>query len=132
MIEAGVVIDTDGKPIHWHLPPGRSGGSLPDSRELWTIIWENRDRISGFAHTHPWNGDAWPSGTDITTFEAIEAALGRELSWWVVTLDQVALIRRDHDTHGPPYQWGVHKLRANEPEPAWVDRLRELSRGSTP
>lgn len=129
MIEAGVVIDKDGNPLHWHLPPGRNGGALPDSRDLWDVLWTNRDRILGFAHTHPWKGSAWPSGTDITTFDAIERALGKELTWWVVTLDAVAVVQRDHATHGPPYSWGVATLRRDETEPAWVDRLRELSKG---
>lgn len=128
MIEAGALIAKDGSVIHWHLPLGRSGGYLPDSPDLWQIIWENRDRVLGFAHTHPWFGAAWPSSTDVTTFEAIEAALGRELDWWVVTLDTVVLVARDHATHGPPHQWGVSPLKE---DPSWVAQLRELSRPET-
>jgi len=90
MIETALVFDLDGNVIHWHLPPGRSGGWIPDSRNLWDILWENRERLGGVAHTHPWNGSASPSGTDITTFAACEAALGRRLVWPIVTMSEVA------------------------------------------
>lgn len=89
MIETAMVFDLDGNAIHWHLPPGRSGGWIPDSRNLWDVLWENRDRLGGVAHTHPWHGPAGPSGTDVTTFAAIEAALGKRLVWPIVTMNQV-------------------------------------------
>jgi len=90
MIECAFVFDTDGKVIHWHLPPGRTGGSIPDTRDLWEVMWDNRDRLGGVAHTHPWRGISGPSGTDVTTFAACEAALGKRLVWPIVTLDAVA------------------------------------------
>ena len=90
MIETAAVFDFEGNVIHWHLPPNRSGGSIPDSRNLWDILWENRERLGGVAHTHPWHGGPWPSGTDVTTFAAVEAALGRRLVWPIVTLSRVA------------------------------------------
>jgi hypothetical protein len=88
-MEAGLVFDRQGNPIHWHLPPDRSAGMLPDSRQLWEILWENRARLGGVAHTHPWDGPPGPSGTDVTTFAAIEAALGRRLIWPIVTFSAV-------------------------------------------
>jgi len=54
---------------------------------------ENRENLGGIAHTHPWHGDSWPSGTDITTFAAVEAALGRRLVWPIVTLSEVKTFR---------------------------------------
>jgi hypothetical protein len=89
MIEVAMVFDNEGKVIHWHLPPGRSGGSIPDTRDLWEILWENRDRLGGVAHTHPWHGEPWPSVTDVTTFRACELGLGKQLLWPVVTFDQI-------------------------------------------
>lgn len=86
-IEAGVLLDLDCQPIFWHLPKDRTGGSLPDSRELWDQIWNNRARILGFAHTHPGSGVPGPSYEDLTTFAAIETALGKRLVWWVVSSD---------------------------------------------
>ena len=40
MIEAGVVIDRAMNPIFWHLPEGRTAGSIPDTRVLWDVLWE--------------------------------------------------------------------------------------------
>ena len=89
MLEVALVFDKEGKTIHWHVPPGRSSGHIPDTRDLWEVLWENRDRIGGVAHTHPWNGDAWPSLTDMTTFRAVERGLGRQLLWPVVTFTEM-------------------------------------------
>jgi hypothetical protein len=93
MIETAAVFDLDGNVIHWHLPPGRAGGWIPDSRNLWDVLWENRERLGGVAHTHPWHGEAWPSGTDVTTFAAVEAALGLRLVWPIVTMTEVRTFR---------------------------------------
>lgn len=124
VIEAGVLVDLNNQPIHWHLPPGRNGGALPDSPDLWQVIWENRDRVLGFAHTHPWHGEPHPSGIDISTFCAVEAALGRHLKWWVVTFDQIGCW--EFDGQSQAFEGG----RGLE-HPPWIDRLRELSRGAT-
>jgi len=91
-LEAGVLLDFQGRPLYWHLPPNRTGGSLPDSRDLWEVFWENRHQLSGFAHSHPM-GMACPSHMDLTTFAAIEAALGRRLDWWIITPDHLVLTR---------------------------------------
>lgn len=104
MMEAGVVIDCLGNAVHWHLPPGRSGGALPDSQDLWEVLYKLNNeqayggsRLLGFAHSHPGNGDCGPSLTDLTTFDAIERGLGRggvagrQLLWWIVNADSVSL-----------------------------------------
>ena len=122
MIEAGVVIDLEGKPLHWHLPAGRTGTSIPDSRELWEVLWTNRDRIGGFAHTHPGQGVPGPSHEDVTTFSAVELALGRRLDWWIASADRVALVR----WRGPGnYDYGTETLEA---DPSWVAELRSVSK----
>ena len=89
MMETALVFDRQGKTLHWHEPPGRSGGSLPDSPDLWAVIWDNRDQLGGVAHTHPWKGPAAPSHTDVTTFRAIEQGLGSLLLWPIVTFTEV-------------------------------------------
>lgn len=91
-LEVGVVLDSQGHPLHWHIPLGRTGGSLPDSRDLWEVLWENRHNLSGFAHSHP-DGMAAPSHTDITTFAAVESALGRRIDWWIITPSYLVLCR---------------------------------------
>tara|TARA_Y100000310_G_scaffold340338_1_gene435731 strand:+ start:4257 stop:4643 length:387 start_codon:yes stop_codon:yes gene_type:complete len=89
MIEVAMVFDVHGKVIHWHLPPGRHAGAIPDSRDLWEVMWENREILGGVAHTHPWHGEPWPSQTDVTTFRACEQGLGKLLLWPVVTFSDV-------------------------------------------
>jgi hypothetical protein len=125
MMEAGVVIDKAGHAAYWHAPADRTIASLPDSRSLWDFIWENRDRISGVAHSHPGSGLPSPSHTDITTFSAIEAALGRRLSWWITSSDVLVV----WNWEGPnKHDYKGFFLRE---EPDWVGKLRELSDGST-
>ena len=87
MIEVAAVIDSVGRPIYWHHPPENRMGAIPDSRNLWDVLWENRNIILGVAHTHPWTGIPVASSTDVTTFAAVEAGLGRSLLWPIVSLD---------------------------------------------
>lgn len=114
-----MVVAADGTPIHWHVPNDRSAGFLPDSRDLWDVLWENRGRLGGFAHSHPGSGFPSPSHTDVTTFAAIEAALGKKIDWWVVTKDRVGLV-----VVIPPDAHGVKVLRE---DPPWLGELRRLS-----
>lgn len=127
MREAGVVIDIDGQPIFWHAPSERSGGSLPDSRSLWDVLWENRHRLTGFAHSHPGGGIPGPSQTDLTTFAAVESGLGQRLYWYIVSSDHVIVCY----WNGPqPLDYMLTMLAAREwrqNEPHWVPELRRLS-----
>lgn len=86
MFEVALIFDRHGRTIAWHEPKDGTSVSIPDSRPLWDLIWENRDRIGGIAHTHPFPGEAQPSVTDTTTFRAIEQGLGRNLLWPIVTM----------------------------------------------
>ena len=92
MTEVGVVVGRDGAALHWHAPPGRCSVALPDSRALWDVLWTHRDQVLGFAHSHPGSGRPSPSWTDLTTFAAIEAALGRRLTWWITSADRVVTV----------------------------------------
>jgi proteasome lid subunit RPN8/RPN11 len=87
-IEAAVVIGKDGEPLLWHTPNGCGPSRIPDSRDLWLFLWENRDEVLGIAHTHPGSGYPSPSYEDVTTFAAIESGLGRRLVWWILTSDE--------------------------------------------
>jgi hypothetical protein len=125
-IEAGVAIDIEGKAFFWHLPFDRSGGALPDSHSLWEVLWENRKRLGGFAHSHPGSGLPGPSYTDVTTFAAIEAALGRRLDWWICSSDGLALFRwKGPDRLG--YEIVSSSADATSFVPAWLTELRDLS-----
>jgi proteasome lid subunit RPN8/RPN11 len=120
-MEAGVVVDKDGQPIFWHEPEGRSVAYLPDSRTLWQVIWDNRENIMGVAHSHPGGGRPGPSWEDVTTFSAIELALGKRLEWWIITTDQVVVVR----WFGPDkYDYGIFDA---DGELIWLDKLRKIS-----
>ena len=124
MMETALVFDLNGKTIYFHEPAGRSGGSIPDTRSLWDILWENRDRLGGVAHTHPWDGPSGPSQTDVTTFDAIERGLGKHLLWPVVTFTDVTyVVRNPLYGKGSDHMWvkagpltieikGIEELRA--------------------
>lgn len=88
-MEAAVVLDWDWTPLYFHTPAGRTGGSLPDSHDLWSVLWENRRHLLGVAHSHPGGGQPAPSHEDVTTFSAVERALGVRLLWPIATLDAV-------------------------------------------
>jgi len=133
MIEAGAVIDMSGEVIHWHLPEGRTIGSIPDTRSLWDVVWENRKRVLGFAHTHPGSGIAAPSLIDLSTFTAWEQALKRPLHWWILTEDQTVCLFRLQGLEWHPLVYdgpGVHGFeykRDHVTDLPWAAELRRLS-----
>lgn len=124
-MEAAVVLGRDWRPIHFHTPAGRTGGSLPDSHDLWSVIWNNRSHLLGIAHSHPGHGVPGPSHTDVTTFSAVERALGVRLIWPIITLDSA----RAFVWQGPgPNAYGEwsEPLTAAMQE-SWVRELLRLS-----
>lgn len=127
-IEAGVLIGLDGEPIYWHLPNDCSAGHIPDSRELWDEMWENRDNLLGFAHSHPGKGVPSPSQEDISTFAAVEAALGEKIVWWIVSEDAIVSF-----IWVGPNIWDYRGNKSNKfnRDPvfqSWLNRLREESK----
>jgi hypothetical protein len=126
MQEAGCVLDRSGAPIHWHEPDGRTGISLPDSVEFWKLIFENRDRIGGIAHSHPGGGRPSPSHEDVTTFSAIDLALGKRLDWWIASDELVVR----HRWLGPgAYDYAADLELAIAAGPPWAKALIALSKG---
>jgi len=121
MLEAAVVIGVGGIPIYWHTPNDRTVVSLPDDRQLWDVIWEHRGNVIGVAHSHPGGGSPLPSETDITTFSAIELALGRRLEWPIVSADEMITA----SWCGPgKYMYTVRRV---DQEPPWTVELRRIS-----
>jgi len=121
MIEVAAVIGHNGVPFCWHLPEGRTGGSIPDSRQLWDVLWDNRQDLAGVAHSHPGAGVPSPSHTDVTTFASIEAALGVRLNWWITSSTDLIVCR----WVGPErLHYGLENVK-NEPE--WATALRRMS-----
>ncbi|MCK9567620.1 hypothetical protein M0R72_01560 [Candidatus Pacearchaeota archaeon] len=128
MMEAGVLLGPNNSVIHWHTPNARSGGSLPDSVDLWQIIWENCAIVSGFAHTHPGSGVPGPSHTDITTFIAVEKGLGKHLNWFILSSDSQALCLFDNEMGELPSGIITVELYVeNTTKMTWMSKLRELS-----
>jgi hypothetical protein len=125
MTEIGVVI-CGGVPVYWHLPPGRNSAFLPDSRELWDVLWEHRHELDGFAHSHPGMGYPGPSSTDLSTFAAIESGLGKRLNWWITTPDRCILCNMLKPSESRKYNYETKYLDQEE-EPSWLDDLRHLS-----
>lgn len=123
--EAALVFDAWGRPIYWHVPDDRSSGALPDSRKLWEVLWDNRYELGGVAHTHPWDGETGPSGTDVTTFAAIEAGLGQRLIWPIATFTHVRYL----EWVGPgKHDYGDLEKRRFRIRCEDINHLRDLSR----
>jgi len=124
-METALVFDDRGCVLFWHLPADRSQGAIPDSRGLWERLWENRERLGGVAHTHPWNGAAQPSSTDVTTFAAVEQGLGQRLIWPIVTFSEVVYF----EWVGPDrLDYGPMRLRRIRLKRMVIAKLRALSR----
>lgn len=96
-----------------------SPSALPDSRQRWEAIWDNRAELEELAHSHPYGPLAF-SSEDETTMKALESALGRELCFSVVSPD--GMIRRED---------GATTRITNEDEPWWTALLR-LASGMQP
>ena len=125
MIEVAVVLGVGRQPLHWHVPPEASRVALPDSRSLWEVLWAERERVSGVAHTHPGHGEPWPSFEDLTTFDACELGLGVRLEWWIATADRVRRFARMG--HGP-FDYAPVPTPAEEADTApWLAELRRRS-----
>ena len=108
---AVVLVDVDGvpTPVYWHTPHGRTAVEIPDDVALWDVLWQNRARLVGVAHTHPGGGTPAPSGTDLTTFAAVERALGRSLTWWIINATAGIVLMPDSPrftfTAAPTQSW---------------------------
>jgi hypothetical protein len=126
-MEVGLIFDKRGGPVYWHLPQGRSQVYLPDSRQLWHVLWtcHQEGLLGGFAHTHPWSGEASPSYTDVTTFAAVEAGLGTRLVWPIVTFSEVKYFQ----WLGPDrLDYGLMEVRRFRINKELIEELRKQSR----
>ena len=87
--------------------------ALPDSRARWEAIWTRRDVLVELAHSHPLGPEAF-SAEDLSTMQALDDALGRRLTFSLVTPTQY-LVRTAAD--------GAVPAKA----PSWVAALRVAS-----
>lgn len=88
-----------------------SAAAMPDSRARWAAIWQHREVLVEIAHSHPAGPLAF-SAEDLTTMLALDAALGRDIRFSVITAD--AMLRRERD--------GTTTVVTEEP--AWASLLR--------
>ena len=91
-----------------------SASALSDRRARWEAIWGCRHELVEIAHSHPLGPLAF-SAEDDSTMQAIDAALGRALTYSVITPH--ALLRKR-----PDGQVGV-----DHNEPWWAEVLRAAS-----
>jgi proteasome lid subunit RPN8/RPN11 len=129
MFEAGVVVGQNETVLAWHVPSGRSSGFLPDSADLWTTLWNDREHLVGFAHTHPGSGVPAPSSIDLTTFAAIEKGLGRRLEWWIASSDRLISVTMTGMMGSSRAADGTYAFSVCEvlKEPSWLAELRQRS-----
>lgn len=116
------MVGFDGEPLFWHLPGGRTAGSLPDSRQLWDVLWDNRHNVYGFAHSHPGSGLPGPSWEDLTTFAGVELGLGRRLVWWITSSNNLSVT-----LWAGPGKYDYEVLQADGSRQKWLDELRQHS-----
>ena len=94
-----------------------SPAALPDSRARWEAIWNHRAELEAIVHSHP-IGPAAFSAEDLSTMQALDAALGKPQTYCAVA-PRITLARCDG--------------RENQvsPEPWWAGLLR-LASGMQP
>lgn len=110
--EVCFLLDSDGR-VLWR-DVSADPHALPDSRARWLAIWERRDVLAEIAHSHP-HGPLAFSAQDTSTMAAIDAALGRRLTYTVVTADNT--LRRPPDG----------RMMVPAPDPEWAGQLRVAS-----
>ena len=112
MREVCILLSADGA-ILW-ADASASPTRLPDSRARWEVIWEQRERLVAIAHSHPMGPSAF-SAEDESTMAALDAALGRHLTYYVVSPTTTISRMGDDKTH------------TMSPEPWWAALLRLAS-----
>ena len=92
---------------------GASALALPDSRARWDAIWRHRDELGIIVHSHPLGPRAF-SHEDVTTMDAVDAALGRPLRYAVLAPE--GLVVREGEREG-----------LSDEKPWWAELLRLAS-----
>jgi hypothetical protein len=104
--ERGVIFDKDFLPLHWHEPLDATGVLLPDSTNFADIMWDLREDMYGFAHTHPFGEMLVPSLKDLKAFQGIEQGNGKRYLWPIVTFggSKIFYFKRQIDLTTNAYQ----------------------------
>lgn len=127
-IESAVVLNDIEEVLLWHLPENRGAGHIADSRSLWDIIWTNRGVLGSIVHSHPGGGTPMPSATDVSTFSAVELALGKRIKWGIMSKDQLAWFTWE----GPKkFDYAFTGLESLDKIDGWRKELHNFSYGET-
>lgn len=108
MREVCILLSADGA-ILW-ADASTSPTLLPDSRTRWEAIWEHRERLAAIAHSHPHGPSAF-SAEDESTMAALDDALGRRLTYYVVSPQKTISRTGDDKTETIPDPWWAALLR---------------------
>jgi hypothetical protein len=84
--------------------------ALPDSRSRWEAIWDNREHLEVIAHSHPVGPSAF-SAEDVSTMEALDAALGKSMQYMVVAPRKTISRTGTTDEDVSPEPWWAALLR---------------------
>lgn len=115
MREVCFLIGVDGA-ILW-ADASHSPVALPDSRDRWEAIWELRHELYEIAHSHPVGPSAF-SAEDLSTMNALDAALGKKLRYSVVA-PRTMIVHADDETfelHPEPWWAGLMRLASGMKE----------------
>lgn len=104
-----------------------SATRVPDSRERWEAIWQNRNEITELAHSHP--GEFLDfSNEDLTTMEAVEAGTGKQFKWSIITKKGFLSRKGATDAHREDNPWWLELIRTlsyGEPRPRRTAKIRK-------
>jgi hypothetical protein len=104
-------------------------GGTADSRSWFDVLWNNRDRLLGMAHTHPDAGHkagVHPSSIDLNSWQSLEIGFGFRLLNYVVNRSSVCEVRLVQHVSTIKYET---RLLTPDDQPWWVSLIRELSYG---
>lgn len=83
---------------------------LPDSRDRWDAIWQNREVLEIIVHSHP-HGPHGFSSEDRSTMSAIDGALGKACVYAVVSPRGTIQRQAEEESDVSPEPWWASLLR---------------------
>ncbi len=89
---------------------GPSALALPDTRARWEAIWRYRAELGWIVHSHPVGPRAF-SEEDVTTMDALDAALGRPMRYAVLAPDGLVVREGEQVDESDERPWWVELLQ---------------------
>jgi len=88
----------------------QSPTAMPDKRQRWQAVWNNRENLAEIAHSHPLGGSRF-SQEDETTMAALDLALGQAMRYSVVTPEEIRVRQGDEEFMLEEVPWWVALMR---------------------